>query len=438
MVMMNAASSGALMGLAMTTHASTPLGSRLSTVQMAKIDRTFDRWKRSITRQGNEGGTEWNGRNDMGGRRAQQGYGPMPPQQGMRQQQGMPQQGYGSMSPQQRMQQQGMQQQGMQQQGIQQQGYGPMASRQGMRQQGDGRMPLQQGVRQQGMRQQGYDSMSPNEGPAATGRRPSSGRLSQAEERAERRAGRVAAQWSGAEWAEESGNFDFPMPQQRRGRVPIYDEDWGSAGPTVARMRSPGSAHQALSAVDSAASMNSFADGSGSMTGEVDRKWLSQQRGYGRMPMQSMQQGYDEMPIQEYGQMPMQQEQEFGQMPMQQGYGQMPVQQGYGQMPVQQGYGQMPMQPGYDQMPMQPYGQMPMQQGLDLPQGFDQMQTSGETCERLSALEGALLGGGSSMQGDPPLQRIAFLEAQLGGASGGTVLERLDQLEHAAQEHGLF
>merc|ERR1719469_227501 len=168
-------------------------------------------------------------------------------------------------------------------------------------------------------------------------------------------------------------------------------------------MRSPGSAHQALSAVDSAASMNSFADGSGSMTGEVDRKWLSQQRGYGRMPMQSMQQGYDEMPIQEYGQMPMQQEQEFGQMPMQQGY-----------------------------------GQMPMQQGLDLPQGFDQMQTSGETCERLSALEGALLGGGSSMQGDPPLQRIAFLEAQLGGASGGTVLERLDQLEHAAQEHGLF
>ena len=116
----------------------------------------------------------------------------------------------------------------------------------------------------------------------------------------------------------------------------------------------------------------------------------------------------------------------------------MPMQQGYGQMPVQQGYGQMPMQPGYDQMPMQPYGQMPMQQGLDLPQGFDQMQTSGETCERLSALEGALLGGGSSMQGDPPLQRIAFLEAQLGGASGGTVLERLDQLEHAAQEHGLF
>merc|ERR1711935_518490 len=87
----------------------------------------------------------------------------------------------------------------------------------------------------------------------------------------------------------------------------------------------------------------------------------------------------------------------------------------------QQGYGQMPMQQGFGQMP-----------------GFDEMQSSGETYERLSALEEALLGGGFSTQGEPPLQRIAFLEAQLGGTSGGTVLDRLDQLEQAAQESGLF
>ena len=239
----------------------------------------------------------------------------------------------------------------------------------------------------------------------------------------------MATEWSGPEWPEDSGEFGFPMPEQRRGQMPPGGDNWGAAGPTVSRTRTPGSA-QALSAVDSDNSMNSFADGSGSMTGEVSRKWLSLQQGYGQMPMQ---QGYGQMPMpQDYGQM-----QGFGQMPMEPGYGQMPMEQGYGQMPMEQGYGQMPMQQGYGQMPMQQGdGQMPMQQGYGQMQGFDQMGS--ETSERLSALEGALLGGGSSTQGDPPLQRIAFLEAQLGGTRGGTMLERLNQLEDTAQGHGLF
>ena len=111
MVMMNAASSGALMGLALTTHASTPAPmTRLSTIQMAKVDRTFERWKRSMTRQGNDGGY---GQSQQG--MPQEGYGPMGDQQGMQQQQGMPQQGYGPMTPRQRIQQQqAMRQQGMQ------------------------------------------------------------------------------------------------------------------------------------------------------------------------------------------------------------------------------------------------------------------------------------------------------------------------------------
>lgn len=191
------------------------------------------------------------------------------------------------------------------------------------------------------------------------------------------------------QWAEESGEFDVPMPQQQRGRMPFGD-DWGAAGPSVSQPRTRGSA-QALSAVDGDAPMNSFADGAGSMTGEVSRKWLSHQQGYGQMPMQ----------------------QGFGQMP---GFDELSMQQGeYGDMPMEQGFGQMPMQ-----------------------QGFGQMQSSDETYERLSALEEALGGDGFSMQGEPPLQRIAILEAQLGGTFGGTVLDRLDQLELAAQESGLF
>jgi hypothetical protein len=261
---------------------------------------------------------------------------------------------------------QGMRQQGMRQQGMRQQG---------MR---------QQGMRQQGMRQRRNGPMSRQQGPAPPGGRPSSGRLSQAEERAARRAGMASDQW-----AEESGEFDVPMPQQQRGRMPFGD-DWGAAGPSVSQPRTRGSA-QALSAVDGDAPMNSFADGAGSMTGEVSRKWLSHQQGYGQMPMQ----------------------QGFGQMP---GFDELSMQQGeYGDMPMEQGFGQMPMQ-----------------------QGFGQMQSSDETYERLSALEEALGGDGFSMQGEPPLQRIAILEAQLGGTFGGTVLDRLDQLELAAQESGLF
>ena len=336
----------------------------------------------------------------------------MPGMQGMQGMQGMPQQGTPGM-PQQGMGRQGMR--GMQQ-GMQQ-GMPGMPGMQGMPQQGMGRQGRQgrQGMRQQGMRQQGNGPMPRQQGPAPSGRRPSSGRLSQAEERAERRAG-----MPGGQWAEESGEFDFPIQQQQRGGMP-YGDDWGPAGPSVSQPRTRGSA-QALSAVDGDAPMNSFADGSGSMSGEVSRKWLSQQQGYGQMPMQ---QGFGQMPG--FDEMSMQQD-EYGEMPMDQGFGQMPMQQGFGQMPE------------FDQMSMQQggYGEMPMGQGFGQMPGFDQMQSSGETCERLSALEGALLGGGSSMQGEPPLQRIAFLEAQLGGSRGGTVLDRLDQLEQTAQESGLF
>ena len=300
---------------------------------------------------------------------------------------------------------QGMRQQGMRQQGMRQQG---------MRQQG----MRQQGMRQQGMRQQRNGPMSRQQGPAPPGGRPSSGRLSQAEERAARRAGMASDQW-----AEESGEFDVPMPQQQRGRMPFGD-DWGAAGPSVSQPRTRGSA-QALSAVDGDAPMNSFADGAGSMTGEVSRKWLSHQQGYGQMPMQ---QGFGQMPG-------------FDELSMQQGeYGDMPMEQGFGQMPMQQGFGQMP---GFDELSMQQgeYGDMPMEQGfgqMPMQQGFGQMQSSDETYQRLSALEEALGGDGFSMQGEPPLQRIAILEAQLGGTFGGTVLDRLDQLELAAQESGLF
>ena len=402
MVMMSAASSGALMGLATTTHAWTPM-MRLPAIQMQKEDRTFERWKQSITRQGNKGGYG-QARKGM----PQERYASMGDQQGVRRQQGMPQQGYGPMTPRQRieqqqfMQQQGMQQQGMQQQGMQQQGMRQQGMRQqgmrrqgmrrqgmrqqgmrqqgmrqqGMRQQGMRQQGMrQQGMRQQGMWQQGNGPMPRQQGPAPTGRRPSSGRWSQAEEKAARRAG-----MAGNRWAQES--FGFPMPPRQRGRVPFGD-DWGVAGPSVSQPRTRSSA-QALSAVDTDETMNSFA-----------------------------QRGYD-------------------QMPKQRGYGQMPMQQEF--MPE---FDEMLMQPdAFDDMPMEPmeqgFGQMPMEQG------FGPMQSSDETYERLSALEEALMGG-FSMQGEPPLQRLAFLEAQLlGGTCGGTVLDRLDQLEQAAQESGLL
>ena len=182
---------------------------------------------------------------------------------------------------------------------------------------------------------------------------------------------------AGNRWTQEES---FPMPPRQRGRVPFGD-DWGVAGPSVSQPRTRSSA-QAVSAVDSDEAMNSFA-----------------------------QRGYD-------------------QMFKQRGYGQMPKQRGYGQMPMQQEF-----MPEFDEMYMQPDARddMPMEQV------FGPMQSSGETYERLSALEEALLGDGYSMQGEPPLQRLAFLEAQLlGGTCGGTVLDRLDQLEQAAQESGLL
>ena len=388
MVMMSAAASSALMGLATTTHAWTP---RLPAIQMRKEDRTFERWKQSITRQGNKGGYG-QARQGM----PQERYAPMGDQQGVRRQQGMPQQGYGPMTPRQRieqqqfMRQQGMRQQDMWQQDMRRQGIW----QQGMRQQGMRQQSMrQQGMRRQemwhqGMRQQGNGPLSRQQGLAPTWRRPSSGRWSQAEEKAARRAGMAGNRWT----QEES----FPMPPRQRGRVPFGD-DWGVAGPSVSQPRTRRSA-QAVSAVDSDEAMNSFA-----------------QRGYDQMPKQRG-----------YGQMPMQQEfmPEFDDMYMQPD--------ARDDMPMEQGFGQMPE---FDEMLMPPDAcdDMPMEQG------FGPMQSSGETYERLSALEEALLGDGYSMQGEPPLQRLAFLEAQLlGGTCGGTVLDRLDQLEQAAQESGLL
>ena len=273
------------------------------------------------------------------------------------------------------MRQQGMRQQGMRQQGMRQQSM----RRQGMR---------RQEMWQQGMWQQGNGPLSRQQGLAPTWRRPSSGRWSQAEEKAARRAGMAGNRWT----QEES----FPMPPRQRGRVPFGD-DWGVAGPSVSQPRTRRSA-QAVSAVDSDEAMNSFA--------QRGYDQMSKQRGYGQMPMQ-----------QEF--MP-----EFDEMYMQPD--------ARDDMPMEQGFGQMPE---FDEMLMPPDAcdDMPMEQG------FGPMQSSGETYERLSALEEALLGDGYSMQGEPPLQRLAFLEAQLlGGTCGGTVLDRLDQLEQAAQESGLL
>jgi len=57
--------------------------------------------------------------------------------------------------------------------------------------------------------------------------------------------------------------------------------------------------------------------------------------------------------------------------------------------------------------------------------------------QRISALERCLLGDGASPQGMPPLQRVAWLEGQLGGTSG-SMPERLQALEQAAQAQGLL
>jgi len=59
------------------------------------------------------------------------------------------------------------------------------------------------------------------------------------------------------------------------------------------------------------------------------------------------------------------------------------------------------------------------------------------TMERLAALERALLGDGSPQGQAPILQRLAWLDTQLGSTSG-TVLRRLDALEGAAEAQGLY
>ena len=343
-VMMSAASSGALMGLALTTHASTPvLTTRLPTVQMATIGQGLA----ALQDIADDVADRWYDRKDMGARptlnRAYAAartpaYGPNPLRQAMREQR-VSQQGYGLM-PMQMLNSGDTWPPGSRKTWSDSVGQvlTLLQSRRNdagryaeiplweaapypvMPQQSYGMMPQQRGMRRRAMRQQGYghdhdinlgldDIIDTEYGPgmeygpdvdqffgmpqegygqmvprqqwqsyASTGWRPSSGRLSQAEVRAERRAG-----MAGDLWAEESGEFDFPMPQQQRGRMPTYGDSRGVAGPSVFRTRTSGSV-QALSAVDGDASMNSFADGSGSMTGEVDRKWLSHQWGYGRVP----------------------------------------------------------------------------------------------------------------------------------------------------------
>ena len=176
MVMMSAASSGALMGLATTTHAWTPM-MRLPAIQMQKEDRTFERWKQSITRQGNKGGYG-QARKGM----PQERYASMGDQQGVRRQQGMPQQGYGPMTPRQRIEQQQHAAAGHAAAGHAAAGHAAAGhagsracgsracgsracGRQGMRQQG----MRQQGMRQQGMRQQACGSRHAAAGHAAAG-----------------------------------------------------------------------------------------------------------------------------------------------------------------------------------------------------------------------------------------------------------------------------
>ena len=56
---------------------------------------------------------------------------------------------------------------------------------------------------------------------------------------------------------------------------------------------------------------------------------------------------------------------------------------------------------------------------------------------RLAALEQCLLGDDAPAQGEAPFQRLAWLEAQVGGSSG-TLLRRIGALEHAAKAQGLL
>merc|ERR1712106_267116 len=152
----------------------------------------------------------------------------------------MMQQGFGQTPMQPGMMQEAFGQMPMQP-GMMPQAYGQMPMQPGMMQEGFGQTPMQQGMPFQGM-PQAYGQMAMQPG----------------------------------------------MMQQGFGRMP-----------TIFRTRTPGSI-QALSAVDSAASMTSFADGSGSMAREVDKKWNGGGMGYAQMPYLSMQQqGYGMMLPQE-------------------------------------------------------------------------------------------------------------------------------------------
>ena len=61
----------------------------------------------------------------------------------------------------------------------------------------------------------------------------------------------------------------------------------------------------------------------------------------------------------------------------------------------------------------------------------------GSVAERLSTLEQSLLGGGALPQGQSPLERVEWLETQL-GTTMGTLLQRLDALEQTAKALGLL
>lgn len=57
--------------------------------------------------------------------------------------------------------------------------------------------------------------------------------------------------------------------------------------------------------------------------------------------------------------------------------------------------------------------------------------------ERLDALERCLLGAATAPPDEPPFQRLAWLDTQL-GATSGTVVQRLDALEAAARAQGFL
>ena len=79
-------------------------------------------------------------------------------------------------------------------------------------------------------------------------------------------------------------------------------------------------------------------------------------------------------------------------------------------------------------------------QPIQPPQGIapDTVRQERPTFDRLTALERTLLGDAvPPTQGQPPLNRLQWLDQQLGG-SQGTITQRLDQLERSARGAGLL